>query len=103
MPEKQKPKPKIPNLGQLVTSLKKRIEQLERDVYAVRDVINTKDNWNAEIKDWIGHEVKITLRSGNICSGELLWTDRYNVCVNEGGKSRTIVTKGGIDTITRYF
>lgn len=103
MPEKQKPKPKIPNLGQLVESLKNRVERIEQDLKALKDILNTKDNWNSEVKDWIGEQVKITLRSGNICSGRLLWTDRYNICVDEGGKSRTIVTKGGADTITRYF
>lgn len=100
MAEKQKSKFDI---GQIVRSLKNRVERIERNLKSIRDELNTKDNWHAEIKDWIDHSVTITLRSGNTCLGKLLWTDRYNVCIDEGGRSRTIVTKGGIDTIKRNF
>jgi len=99
----EKPKPKTPNLGQLVTSLKKRIEQIERDLRTIKDTLNTKDNWHAEIKDWIGQLIDVQFRHGAQTTGTLQWVDRYNVCivVEDEHNERRICTKGGIDYISR--
>jgi hypothetical protein len=103
----QKSKPKLPNLGQLVKSLKSRIEQLERDVRAIRDIVNTKDNWHAETRDWIGESVVIRTQSGVESGGRLIWIDRYNVCIDFTptnkflGASRVVIPKGGIDFIAK--
>jgi hypothetical protein len=98
----EKAKPRLPNLGQLVTSLKKRVEQIERDVRAIKDMLNTKDNWNSEIKDWVGQEVQISVGTqADIFQGAvLIWTDRYNICI-EWQKDRIIIPKGSINYLKR--
>jgi len=99
--KQQKPKPKAPNLGQQVISLKRRVEQLERELRSIKDTLNTKDNWHSETKDWIGAMLHVQLRSGETESGRLLWSDRYNICLKESDE-RVIIPKGAIDTIKRY-
>jgi hypothetical protein len=102
MTDKPKPKPKLPNLGQLVNSLKRRVEQIERDLRAIKDILNTKDNWHSETKDWIEKMVHVRLHSGETESGNLLWLDRYNICISCSDYGRVIIPKGAIETFKRY-
>ena len=78
------------------------IARLEKDVRTLKDTLNIRDNWHSTIRDWVGREVRICDRSG-INSGKLLWSDRYNVCVeiyaNQNVPRERIYTKGGINWI----
>jgi len=80
-----------------VQSLKDRFERLEKDVGALKDLLNVHDNWHSTVRKWIGEMVIISTRSGTV-TGRLRWTDRYNLCVEVLAKLR-IYTKGGIDWI----
>ncbi len=89
-------------------SLKDRFEHLERDVRALKDLLNVHDNWNAMIRKLIGEQVTIRTRSGNQMRGVLKWSDRYNLCIEYPLDSPTqmivtrVYTKGGIDWIEPY-
>lgn len=89
-----------PSLGQTIKGLHRRLDAFEQELKALKDILNTKDNWHAEIKEWIGREVVTELRSGRVFTSVLIWSDRYNICLERGGE-RIICTKGAIDTIRR--
>lgn len=92
----------IEALAKKVQGIKDRFERLEKDVKGLKDILNVRDNWHSTIRDWRGHEVRICDREG-ITTGILLWSDRYNVCVQieevRTGQRTRIYTKGGINWI----
>jgi len=89
-------------LSKKVQSLKDRFERLEKDVKGLKDLLNVHDNWHSMIRKWVGHGVRICDRDG-ITIGTLLWSDRYNVCVQieeaRTGQRTRMYTKGGINWI----
>lgn len=95
-----------------VQSLKDRFERLEKDVRALKDLLNVHDNWHSTIRKWMGSIVTICDRTGSQEVGTLMWSDRYNLCVSVDPDSRPdttvkgvrkprtrIYTKGGINWI----
>lgn len=89
-------------LAKKVQSLKDRFERLERDVKGLKDLLNVHNNWHSTIREWVGSEVRVCDRS-DIVTGKLLWSDRYNVCVEirvtQAKTRKRIYTKGGINWI----
>lgn len=86
-------------------SLKDRLAQLEKDVRALKDLLNVHDNWHSAIRRWIGSVVTLCDRRGEVVIGKLKWSDRYNLCVEIDpaleitavkGTRKRIYTKGGI-------
>lgn len=92
-------------LAKKVQSVKDRFERLEKDVRGLKDLLNVHDNWHSTIREWIGSTVTVSDRGGLYIAGKLMWSDRYNLCVEitEGDQlPRTrIYTKGGINWIER--
>lgn len=84
-----------------VDQLRRRIEELEK---LVREQLSERNQWNALVRGWIGTKVRIYLSTGFAVSGELLWTDRYTMCLkgdfideNEelGDEMKTLVVHKG--------
>jgi hypothetical protein len=91
--------PTIKTIARWVDSLKTRLGRLEKDVRAIKDILNTHDNWISFSRKLVGSSVVVRCRCGDDTTGILKWTDRYNVCiVRDDGKER-VFTKGGIDWI----
>lgn len=84
--------------------LRDRFLRLEKEVKALKDLLNVHDNWHAEIRALKGALINVCSRAGTEQEGTLLWSDRYNLCieiaaVNGRPKRKRIYTKGGIDWI----
>ena len=74
-----------------------RVGQLEKEVSALKDILNVYENWNSEVKSMFGKEVKIESSTETIYQGKLIWSDRYCVCIQDNArKRRLILNKGGI-------
>lgn len=82
--------------------LTKRVETLEK---LVRDHFDEKNNWNSEVRGWIGKRIHIRLIDGSETEGVLRWMDRYTLCVDLGKvapQGSTIVHKGAIAMLSLF-
>jgi len=93
MPEK----PTLQLAFKKLQSLRDKQERTEKEIGALKDLLNIHDNWHSTVRKWIGEHVVVCCRNGTI-TGKLLWSDRYNLCVEVESKPR-IYTKGGINWI----
>jgi len=93
-------KPTLETLAKQEQSLRDKITRLEKELRALKDVLNIHDNWNAEIREWIGKQVKVRTSVDGFVGGKLLWSDRYNICLEIATSSamlhKRIVNKGHI-------
>jgi hypothetical protein len=89
-------KPTLDTLAKQVQSLRDKNAWLEKEVSALRDILNIHDNWNSKIRDWIGKEVEIHAVDGVDYVGTLKWSDRYNVCLTKPNTVPSIFNKGNI-------
>lgn len=94
MPEK----PSLALAMKKLQSLRDRFERLEKDIGALKDLLNVHDNWNSTVRKWIGQRVVVSDRANLQNVGKLLWSDRYNLCVETDYGAR-VYTKGGINWI----
>lgn len=76
-----------------IQSLKDKIKRLDTEVRALKDILNIRDNWHSEIKEWVGKLVVINSGCDSVSSGLLIWVDRYHICVESKG-IKTIHPKG---------
>ena len=82
-----------------LTELNKRFTELQKEFAELRDQLNVFENWNSEIKTMYGKKVLVTTIGGRERIGILVWSDRYNVCIERIGLSRQIVCKGAMISI----
>lgn len=81
-------------------ALKTQVDGLRTDVNGLKDLLNVHENWNSEIKTMFGKRVKIESVTGHFYTGELLWSDRYCLCVyDESKRKRLTLNKGGVISI----
>jgi hypothetical protein len=80
-------------------ALEVKVADLQREVSALKDVLNVYENWNSEIKNMYGKQVTILSHTDSVFLGKLIWTDRYCVCIEKTNKQRVILNKGGIVSI----
>jgi hypothetical protein len=85
-------------LTKKVQSIKDRFERLDKEVRGLKDVLNIRDNWNAEVRQWVDKGIKLRTTDGEDAQGILKWIDRYNICVLILDKPR-VYNKGGITWI----
>jgi hypothetical protein len=85
----------------LIRGLADQVKTLRKDVKALRDLFNVKDNWYAIIREWIGSPVRVRDMTGDIVSGDLKWTDRYTLGVTTPENEERLYSKGGIIYIAR--
>lgn len=91
-----------------LTELNQRFTALQKEFAELRDQLNVFENWNSEIKTMYGKDVRVTNVVGTRCTGSLVWTDRYNICIEQDCtdprdgkliKHRVIYNKGCVATI----
>ena len=85
---------------------KTRIDEIRTAVNQLKDILQVQDNWHSRVSKMIGERVVIVLdvAIGVGCftlTGELLWTDRYNVGIDDddGGEKPLIINKGHLVTM----
>lgn len=76
-------------------NLSSRVEALEE---LVRDHLHEKNQWNAELRNWIGKTIYVDLLTSKTVMGVLLWVDRYTLGVKD--TSLRIIHKAAITVIT---
>jgi hypothetical protein len=104
----------LEGLAKKIQSIKDRFERVEKDVRSLKDLLNVHDNWHSTIRKWVGSLITVCDRSNEEVSGELKWSDRYNLCVEITPDKTTlqkvkgvsnprtrIYTKGGINWIEK--
>jgi hypothetical protein len=80
--------------------LESKVRQLEKNVNELKDLLNVHENWNSEIKKMYGKKVDVTTSTSTLHRGELVWSDRYCICIyHDLRKCRVILNKGGIISI----
>lgn len=71
-----------------VSALSFRLEKVEK---FLREHFDEKNQWNSLVRDWVGKKVVVELiQIGREIQGELLWLDRYTICVEDMGRSKVI-------------
>lgn len=85
----------------LIRGLTDQLKTLRKDVRALKDLFNVKDNWYAVIREWIGSPVRVKDMTGDTVSGKLDWTDRYTLGVTTPEQEERLYSKGGIVYIER--
>jgi hypothetical protein len=99
MPEKTQ-QMTIKRAFSLIEGLRSKVSNIEKDIRALKDLLNVHDNWHALVRTWRGKEVSVKDNCGEVSKGTLKWTDRYNVAVETNGRER-VYTKGGIVFVER--
>jgi len=85
-----------------LTELNNRFTALQKEFAELRDQLNVFENWNSEIKTMYGKMVGIDTTDGNSRTGVLVWSDRYNLCIERVGgvkAHRQIISKGAMVSI----
>jgi len=84
-----------------LTELNKRFTALQKEFAELRDQLNVFENWNSEIKKMYGKQISIAIIDGSSHCGTLVWSDRYNLCIERGiaKPHRQIICKGAIASI----
>lgn len=77
-PNGSKPSPAPGISANEAQQLRSRIESLER---LVREHLDEKNQWNSMVRGWVGTRVAILLVTEDEVVGELLWVDRYTMCL----------------------
>ena len=75
--------------------LRSRVEKLEK---FIQEQLSEKNQWCPMIRSWVGTRVEIELLTGLCVSGELVWVDRYTMCIKDKD-TPAIVHKGAIAVI----
>lgn len=81
-----------------IRELERKVNALFMEIRQLRDVLNIKDNWNSEIRTMYGKAVVVETNIGTT-EGKLIWSDRYNLCIELRIGKRVILSKGGIVSI----
>ena len=90
--------PPVPGISHAeAAQLRSRIDKLEK---VIAEHFAEKNQWNSLIREWVGSVVHIELMHGESITGELMWVDRYTMCLTEAGRP-AIVHKGAIAVIRR--
>jgi hypothetical protein len=58
--------------------LRLKVESLEK---LVREHFDEKNQWNSMVRGWEKTRVVMNLVTGDTLVGELLWVDRYTICI----------------------
>ncbi len=83
-----------------LAQLRTRVDRAEK---LVQEHLAEKNQWNSEVRTWVGKKINILLTSLVAIKGELRWVDRYTMCVYgiietpelETTSTRTIIVHKG--------
>ena len=79
-------------------ALRSRVDKVEKQV---QEYLAEKNQWNSLVRGWVGQQVAISTVTGEKVTGELLWVDRYTMCLKEASGEPAIVHKGAIAVVRR--
>lgn len=85
------------DLRERLSALSSRVDSLEK---FLKEHFAEKNQWNSTVREWVGKQVVVELLVGGSLMGELLWLDRYTICVSVSGVTK-IVHKAAIVLIYR--
>lgn len=97
-------KPQSPGISGSSPDLATRVANIEK---FLKEQFDERNQWNSQLREWIGERVRIRLVGGNRDShgydleGVLKWVDRYTLCINPVFDDIEIVHKGAIATIRK--
>lgn len=98
---RDRPPPSKPQGSPAISStdlhrLSQRLDALEK---LVKDNFDEKNQWNSQVREWIGKPVVVQLVSDTQLVGALRWVDRYTLCVDDTQNGVSIVHKGAVAII----
>ena len=92
--------PPSPGISAELAQLRSRVNQLET---LVKESLSEKNQWNTEVRGWIGKHVQVGLSTSDIVEGKLLWMDRYTMCLEtawpDKSVGKVVLHKGAITHI----
>ena len=101
MTTSSKPKgPTLQGLARRINLLERNLAVANREIRSLKDILNVKNNWPAEVSRWIGQDVRIVASSGRGYRGTLVWVDRYTLgIVEEGHEDPVVLQKGNVESM----
>lgn len=96
-----KPKAWNPHkMAKRINILERELAQANKEIRGLKDILNVKNNWAAEISEWLNKDIEVWTVTSKHYVGTLLWIDRYNLAiVEEGSEDTTILQKGNIESM----
>lgn len=90
-----------PPLGKRVGDVERIQGEHGRQIRALRDTLDVKDNSCAETRNWIGKRVEaVGVGTGKVYSGVLKWIDKFNYGIQEDGRRKvTVFQKSNIEAL----
>ena len=88
--------PTLKSLAARLQQLIGRLRKTEDDVRGLKRLLNTKDNWAAEVRDLLGTSVAVKTPREDPKRGVLKWVDRYNIGLTTRDGHLRIYNKGQI-------
>jgi sRNA-binding regulator protein Hfq len=79
-----------------VSALSSKVEKLEK---FVKEQYDEKNQWNSTVREWVGKRVVVELSRGDKVEGDLLWLDRYTICVRDA--QTKVIHKAAIAMVYR--
>lgn len=88
------------NLRNRVNTLERDLALANKEIRKLKDILNVKDNWASEVRDYIGRQVEV-VGTRSTYMGELIWSDRYHICIlPENAVDNVVIQKGNIESIS---
>lgn len=92
--------PTLQGLARRINLLERGLASANKEIRSLKDILNVKNNWPAEMSGWIGQDVKIVASSGRAYRGTLHWIDRYTIAIIEcGEETPTVFQKGNVESM----
>lgn len=86
-----------------IQALTRQVKDLRTELSKVKELLHTKDNWPAYVRENRGKLIRLTLSDSTALLGTLLWSDRYTICISlETEEPSLIVSKGAIVSIQAW-
>jgi hypothetical protein len=76
------------DLRAALSALSSRVDSVEK---FLKEHFDERNQWNSTVREWAGQKVIVELsQADKRIEGELLWLDRYTICVKEGDRPKVI-------------
>jgi hypothetical protein len=94
-------KPKRVSYLSRINRLERDLANTKKEIRAIKDFLNVKNNSISELTEWLGQDVFIVSNSGRHHEGTLKWVGKYSIGYSRyGTESVTILQKGCIESIS---
>lgn len=83
-----------------LNKLKSQVASLTKAFEMLAAQVDEGNHWNKVVRRWLGQGVEVKLSNGDLIVGELLWVDKYTICVRDKDvEDEVIIHKGQLCTI----